>query len=171
MTPVAPASSAQTIEQFRRFVVGNYTRYPVCLVRGEGSHVWDAEGNRYLDFFPGWGCCLLGHCPPRVVEAVREQVATGVIPSKTGYEIAKLKGEDKQEEMARRVVAEKLTAADTAKAVRQKKGRAAAKRRGGEQTFRLDRGFKVVVTATRSLSREDVISALEQALEQAKASA
>jgi predicted acetylornithine/succinylornithine family transaminase len=36
--------------------------------------VWDAEGNRYLDFFPGWGCNLLGHCPPRVVEAVREQV-------------------------------------------------------------------------------------------------
>jgi ParB family chromosome partitioning protein len=104
-------------------------------------------------------------------EPVREQVATGVIPSKTGYEIAKLKGEDKQKEMARRVVAEKLTANDTAKAVRQKKGKAAAKRRGGEETFRLERGFKVVVTATRSLSREDVISALEQALEQAKASA
>src|SRR5213082_3408317 len=74
MTPTAPASSAQTFEQFRRYVVGNYSRYPVCLVRGEGSSVWDAEGNRYLDFFPGWGCDLLGHCPPRVVEAVREQV-------------------------------------------------------------------------------------------------
>ena len=40
------------------------TRFPVSLVRGEGSYVWDAEGNRYLDFFPGWGCNLLGHCPP-----------------------------------------------------------------------------------------------------------
>jgi predicted acetylornithine/succinylornithine family transaminase len=60
---------------FNRYVIGNYTRYPVCLVRGEGSQLWDVEGNRYLDFFPGWGCDLLGHCPPRVVAAVQEQVA------------------------------------------------------------------------------------------------
>jgi len=45
----------------------------VCLVRGEGSWVGDDGGDRYLDFFPGWGCDLLGHCPPRVVEAVRKQ--------------------------------------------------------------------------------------------------
>jgi predicted acetylornithine/succinylornithine family transaminase len=68
-------STPQVIKLFERHVIGNYTRYPVCLVRGEGSLVWDAEGNRYLDFFPGWGCDLLGHCPPRVVEAVRQQVA------------------------------------------------------------------------------------------------
>jgi predicted acetylornithine/succinylornithine family transaminase len=73
--PVAPRTSAQIIDLFNKYVIGNYTRYPVCLVRGEGSHVWDAEGNRYLDFFPGWGCDLLGHCPPRVVKAVQEQVA------------------------------------------------------------------------------------------------
>lgn len=103
-----------------------------------------------------------------LAEPVREQVASGVIPAKTGFELAKLKGEAKQTEMAERVVAEKLTADDTAKAVRQKKGKAAGKRRGGEQTFRLDRGFKVVVTATRTLAREDVISALEAALEQAR---
>ena len=36
--------------------------------------MWDNEGNRYLDFFPGWGCNLLGHCPAPVVEAVRDQV-------------------------------------------------------------------------------------------------
>jgi acetylornithine/succinyldiaminopimelate/putrescine aminotransferase len=71
----ATHSSADVIELFKRYVIGNYTRYPVCLVRGEGSQVWDAEGNRYLDFFPGWGCDLIGHCPPRVVQAVQEQVA------------------------------------------------------------------------------------------------
>jgi predicted acetylornithine/succinylornithine family transaminase len=37
--------------------------------------VWDDQGREYLDFFPGWGCNLLGHCPPRVVEAVQQQVA------------------------------------------------------------------------------------------------
>ena len=57
-------TTPQIIELFGRYVIGNYTRYPVCLVRGEGSQVWDAEGTRYLDFFPGWGCDLLGHCPP-----------------------------------------------------------------------------------------------------------
>jgi len=41
--------------------------------RGEGSWVWDAEGKKYLDFFPGWGVSSLGHCHPAVVEAVRQQ--------------------------------------------------------------------------------------------------
>src|SRR5262245_10494710 len=67
-------TSAHTIEQASIYVTDNYRPYPVSLVRGEGSYVWDAEGNRYIDFFPGWGCNLIGHCPPRVVAAVREQV-------------------------------------------------------------------------------------------------
>ncbi len=71
--PAATRPSAETIEIFRRYVIPNYTRYPVCLVRGEGSYVWDAEGNRYLDLFPGWGCGILGHCPGPVVEAIRAQ--------------------------------------------------------------------------------------------------
>ena len=62
------------IDVFDRYVVPNYKRYPVCLVRGAGSKVWDAEGNEYLDLFPGWGCNLLGHCPEPVVRAVQEQV-------------------------------------------------------------------------------------------------
>jgi predicted acetylornithine/succinylornithine family transaminase len=64
-----------TAELFVRYVVPNYTRFPVSLVRGEGSYVWDDQERKYLDFFPGWGCNLLGHCPPRVVEAVQQQVA------------------------------------------------------------------------------------------------
>ncbi|MCY2992381.1 MAG: aspartate aminotransferase family protein [Planctomycetota bacterium] len=69
-------SSPETVELFSKYVIPNYRRYPVALTRGEGSFVWDSEGNRYLDFFPGWGCGLLGHCPPPVVKAVQEQVAT-----------------------------------------------------------------------------------------------
>ena len=61
-------------EQFDRYVIPNYRRFPVTIVRGEGSYVWDADGNRYLDLFPGWGCNLLGHCPPTVVQAVGQQV-------------------------------------------------------------------------------------------------
>jgi acetylornithine/N-succinyldiaminopimelate aminotransferase len=78
-------NSQETIDLFKRYVIGNYTRYPVCLVRGEGSYVWDAEGKRYLDFFPGWGCDLIGHCPPRVVAAVREQVGQLIHVPNTWY--------------------------------------------------------------------------------------
>lgn len=73
------------VEQFKKYVIGNYTRYPVCLVRGEGSRIWDDEGNCYLDLFPGWGCSLLGHCPPRVVKAVQEQVARLIHVPNTWY--------------------------------------------------------------------------------------
>jgi acetylornithine/N-succinyldiaminopimelate aminotransferase len=73
------------IDLFNRYVIGNYTRFPVCLVRGEESFVWDDQGRRYLDFFPGWGCCMLGHCPPRVVEAVKEQVARLIHVPNTWY--------------------------------------------------------------------------------------
>lgn len=73
---VSHLSSAETVQLFQQYVIPNYGRYPINLVRGEGSHVWDAEGKRYLDLFPGWGCNLLGHCPDMVVKAVEEQVAT-----------------------------------------------------------------------------------------------
>jgi predicted acetylornithine/succinylornithine family transaminase len=76
MSSPTTLSSSETTRLFERYVIPNYGRYPVCLVRGEGSYVWDSEGNRYLDLFPGWGCNLLGHCPPAVVQAVQEQVAT-----------------------------------------------------------------------------------------------
>ncbi len=85
MSQLAHPSSAETIARFERYVIPNYRRYPVCLVRGEGSLVWDAEGSRYLDFFPGWGCNLVGHCPPRVVEAVREQVGELIHVPNTWY--------------------------------------------------------------------------------------
>jgi len=78
-------SSQQTIARFERYVIANYTRYPVCLVRGDGSYIWDVEGNRYLDFFPGWGCGLLGHCPPAVVKAVQDQVAQLIHVPNTWY--------------------------------------------------------------------------------------
>lgn len=78
-------TSQQVIELFDQYVIPNYRRYPICLVRGEGSYVWDAEGQRYLDLFPGWGCNLLGHCPPPVVQAVREQLETLIHVPNTWY--------------------------------------------------------------------------------------
>ncbi len=56
-----------------QYMVANYTRKPVALVRGEDCYIWDADGKRYLDLFPGWACDGIGHCHPKVVAAIREQ--------------------------------------------------------------------------------------------------
>ncbi len=84
-TAEASKNTAEILELFQRYVVPNYGRYPVALTRGEGSYVWDSDGNRYLDFFPGWGCDLLGHCPEPVVKAVQEQAATLIHVPNTWY--------------------------------------------------------------------------------------
>jgi acetylornithine/N-succinyldiaminopimelate aminotransferase len=85
MNRATTATSAQTIELFDRYVIPNYKRFPVCLVRGDGSYVWDAEGNRYLDLFPGWGCNILGYSPPPVVRAIQTQVAELIHVPNTWY--------------------------------------------------------------------------------------
>ena len=43
---------------------------PPFIVRGQGSHIWDADGNDYIDYVGSWGPLILGHAPPTVVEAV-----------------------------------------------------------------------------------------------------
>jgi acetylornithine/N-succinyldiaminopimelate aminotransferase len=64
---------AQLQELERDAVMATYARNPVEFVRGEGTRLWDDEGNEYLDFLTGISVAQLGHCHPRVVEAVREQ--------------------------------------------------------------------------------------------------
>ncbi|MBI1348743.1 acetylornithine/succinylornithine family transaminase [bacterium] len=78
-------SSSSVISTFDKYVIPNYRRYPVCIVRGEGTTVWDAEGRRYLDLFPGWGCNILGHCPGPVVRAIQEQVNSLIHVPNTWY--------------------------------------------------------------------------------------
>jgi acetylornithine/N-succinyldiaminopimelate aminotransferase len=66
-------SLAELQEMERTSVIGAYARFPVEFVRGEGARLWDVEGNEYLDFLCGVSVTNVGHCHPRVVEAVREQ--------------------------------------------------------------------------------------------------
>jgi acetylornithine/succinyldiaminopimelate/putrescine aminotransferase len=53
-----------------------YTRWPVTIVRGEGSTVWDDSGKSYLDLYGGHAVAATGHCHPMVVRAIREQAGT-----------------------------------------------------------------------------------------------
>jgi len=56
-----------------KYVANTYARYPVLLVRGKGTRVWDLEGEEYLDFVSGLSVCNLGHCHPKVVKAIQDQ--------------------------------------------------------------------------------------------------
>ncbi len=49
----------------------------IVIERGEGSHIWDASGNEYIDYLLGSGPMLIGHSHPEVIEVVREQLAKG----------------------------------------------------------------------------------------------
>lgn len=55
------------------YVMNTYARLPIALAKGRGSYVWDADGNKYLDLVSGIAVNNLGHCHPKVVEAIREQ--------------------------------------------------------------------------------------------------
>lgn len=78
---------ADLLDRHRRVMpswLGLYYAEPIELVRGEGRHVWDGEGNRYLDFFGGILTTMTGYAIPEIVEAIREQ-ATRMLHTSTLY--------------------------------------------------------------------------------------
>jgi acetylornithine/N-succinyldiaminopimelate aminotransferase len=66
-------NTQETILLEDTYQLPTYRKYPVALIQGSGCYVWDAEGRRYLDFYGGHCVTLLGHCPPRVVVAIKQQ--------------------------------------------------------------------------------------------------
>ncbi len=68
------AGKNQQIEKLtRNYVANTYGRFPIALVRGKGSRVWDADGKEYLDFVAGIAVNSLGHGHPAVVRTIRRQ--------------------------------------------------------------------------------------------------
>ncbi len=67
--------SKELLSLSERYLMATYRRYPLVVVRGEGSRVWDAEGREYLDFVSGLAVCNLGHSHPGVVEALKDQAS------------------------------------------------------------------------------------------------
>jgi len=57
----------------------NYGDYPLFIQRGEGSHIYDVDGNRYVDWMMAYGALPLGHAHPRIMEAVSEAAASGTL--------------------------------------------------------------------------------------------
>jgi ParB family chromosome partitioning protein len=102
----------------------------------------------------------------KLPEGVQEQIAEGEIPAKTGFEIAKLKDDTARKTVAEQVVKENLTADDAAKVVRRKKGGAVPKTKGTNETFRTANGVRIVVTASRKLSSDEMVQALLECVDQ-----
>ena len=69
----------------KKYVMSTYAPPSIALVEGSGANVWDAEGNEYLDFVSGIAVTNIGHCHPKMVRAVQDQVETLVHVSNLFY--------------------------------------------------------------------------------------
>ena len=58
---------------YDKYVMNTYKRTPLCIDKAKDAIVWDSEGNKYLDFFPGWAVSGIGHCHPIVAKAISYQ--------------------------------------------------------------------------------------------------
>lgn len=78
-------ADATTRELYDRYVIPTYARFDLKLARGRGSEVWDEDGKRYLDFGAGIAVTSIGHCHPRVLRTMQEQIARLVHTSNLYY--------------------------------------------------------------------------------------
>lgn len=69
-------NNAEIKAKGEKYCMNTFNRLPIAMVRGEGSYVWDADGNRYLDMVAGIAVNALGHANPLVADAIAEQAHT-----------------------------------------------------------------------------------------------
>src|SRR6266542_425473 len=78
-SPELQTNQSETVRKHKEFLfpaVATYYQEPLALVKGEGFHVWDDKGDKYLDCFGGVLTVSVGHANPRVNEAFIDQVKT-----------------------------------------------------------------------------------------------
>ncbi len=80
-----PRGDAEIRAEEDRWQVPTYAKAPIALVGGEGCRVLDANGKAYLDLYGGHAVALLGHCPPRLIQAIRAQAERLVFYSNLVY--------------------------------------------------------------------------------------
>ncbi|WP_299053203.1 ornithine--oxo-acid transaminase [uncultured Polaribacter sp.] len=78
-------TSKEAIELENKYGAHNYHPLPVVLSRGEGVHVWDAEGKKYYDFLSAYSAVNQGHCHPKIVDAMVHQAKTLTLTSRAFY--------------------------------------------------------------------------------------
>jgi len=70
------SQTQEILSQAKDVLIGNYARLPIVMARGEGAHLWDTDGRKYIDLFAGFGGGILGHANPDLTHAVIEQAKT-----------------------------------------------------------------------------------------------
>ncbi|HEY0301035.1 MAG TPA: aminotransferase class III-fold pyridoxal phosphate-dependent enzyme, partial [Rhizomicrobium sp.] len=78
-------AAAAIIAAENRLCARNYAPLEIVLARGEGAHVWDVAGKRYLDFMSAYSAVSLGHGHPRILRALREQSERLSVISRAAY--------------------------------------------------------------------------------------
>ena len=81
----------EIFKSYADFIIPSYTKTPLIFVKGKKSYLWDVQGKKYLDFFPGWGAGNLGHCHPKVLSAVRDQIAKLIFVPNNYYNVPQAK--------------------------------------------------------------------------------
>ena len=81
----------EVFQVYRDSIMPTYTKVPLIFTKGKGSRLWDIHNKQYLDFFPGWGVGSLGHCHPKVMQAVREQVSKLIFVANNYYNLPQAK--------------------------------------------------------------------------------
>ena len=81
----------EIFEAYQEYIIPTYTKYPLIFVKGKGSYLWDIHGKKYLDFFPGWGVVSVGHCHPKVMSALREQLSKLIFVANNYYHTGQAK--------------------------------------------------------------------------------
>ena len=81
----------EVFENYRDYIMPTYTKVPLIFTKGKGSRLWDIHNKAYLDFFPGWGVGNLGHCHPKVVQAVRDQIGKLIFIPNNYYHLPQAK--------------------------------------------------------------------------------
>lgn len=79
------SSNKSLKERGDKVFIGTYARYPAAMVKGSGCRLTDADGREYLDFMAGIAVCGLGHCHPKITEAICRQAADLVHVSNLYY--------------------------------------------------------------------------------------
>ncbi|MDT7829937.1 ornithine--oxo-acid transaminase [Pricia sp. S334] len=85
MSILEKITSEDAIVLENKYGAHNYHPLPVVLNRGEGVHVWDAEGKKYYDFLSAYSAVNQGHCHPKIVGAMTEQARTLTLTSRAFY--------------------------------------------------------------------------------------
>lgn len=81
----------EIFDTYKEYIMPTYTKLPLVFVKGKGSYLWDIHAKKYLDFFPGWGVGNLGHCHPKVMQAVRDQISKLIFIPNNYYHLAQAK--------------------------------------------------------------------------------